>query len=507
MSVQINKDITTVQVEIPKTNVAIENAVTEITVQTSQPQLTIGMAGVSGMDGTSGTSGLTQDLSNYALLSGSNNFFGEQTISGSLSILEESEFGGNLVPKTPSGATLGTPERPFRDIYIQSASINIASDIIGEPGTSISNLGGNLLISAGGMRLLGSASFIATTGSFEYLSGSFTHIGLQFNEGDIVTTGSLKVSGSTIQIGNNTQIGNNILSGSTTQIGNNILTGTTTLTGSVSISGSTTIIGTTNFSDSSTTITGSLLISGSTTQLGNNLLIGSTNLSGSVDISGSLDVFGHINFSNCSTIITGSLLISGSTTQIGNNNLTGTTVLTGSLTLSSGSALNINDGFYVNGNKQFNHGQFYTTYTQSGSADTAYPMEFNESDNSTGITITNNINGLPTRITAVNTGYYNIQFSSQLGTTSTETCEFSIWLRKMGSDVTNSNGDITINKVAGGGNVIAAWNFAIPLDAGQYVELYYSKTTNNGVIAYKAPQTNPTRPATPSTILTVTQIA
>lgn len=57
MSVEIKKDITTVQVEIPKTNVVVENAITQINVQTSQPLVTISQAGVSGKNGTSGTSG------------------------------------------------------------------------------------------------------------------------------------------------------------------------------------------------------------------------------------------------------------------------------------------------------------------------------------------------------------------------------------------------------------------------------------------------------------------
>jgi hypothetical protein len=47
----------------------------------------------------------------------------------------------------------------------------------------------------------------------------------------------------------------------------------------------------------------------------------------------------------------------------------------------------------------------------------------------------------------------------------------------------------------------------IQLNAGEYAELYYSKTTANGQIQYLAPQSTPTRPATPSTIVTVTQHA
>ncbi len=84
MSVEIKKDITTVTVEVPKTGVAIENAITNINVQVSQPQLTISQAGVSGRDGTSGTSGGSVDVSSLAI-TGSNQFSGSQyIISGGL---------------------------------------------------------------------------------------------------------------------------------------------------------------------------------------------------------------------------------------------------------------------------------------------------------------------------------------------------------------------------------------------------------------------------------------
>jgi hypothetical protein len=189
---------------------------TRISVVTKPTNVSVSTAGVRGRE---------QDLTNYAILNGGNDFSGSQSISGSLVVIGESEFGGNIVPLTARGATLGTLERPFGDIFIQSTSINIQSDTPGAPNTTISNINGNLLISAGGIQLVGDASFRAATGSFEYLSGSFTHIGLQFNEGDIVTTGSLKVSGSTIQIGNNTQTGNNSL------VGNTLLSGSVGVNG------------------------------------------------------------------------------------------------------------------------------------------------------------------------------------------------------------------------------------------------------------------------------------
>lgn len=109
---------------------------------------------------------------------------------------------GNIVPTTPQVATLGTVDRPFRELYLQSGSISIESDTPGDPSAVISNVDGNLDISVGGMRLVESGnSFIAETGSFQYISGSLTQEGdyTRFGDttaiGDFQTTGSISVSG------------------------------------------------------------------------------------------------------------------------------------------------------------------------------------------------------------------------------------------------------------------------------------------------------------------------
>jgi hypothetical protein len=102
---------------------------------------------------------------------GSNTFHGDQTISGSLSISGTTEFGGDLVPRTARGATIGTLERPFRDLFLQSASINIQSDIIGGRNARISNADGNVTIQAAGFQLK-SGSFV----SFEISEEGLTTI-------------------------------------------------------------------------------------------------------------------------------------------------------------------------------------------------------------------------------------------------------------------------------------------------------------------------------------------
>ena len=463
---------------------------------------------------------------------------------GSVHITGITELGGNLIPLIAKGATLGTLERPFSEIFLQSGSISIESDTPGDPSAIISNKEGNLEISVGGMLLVQpGASFVAPTGSFEYLSGSFNHIGSAFRQGNTIVTGSFAVSGSTVQIGDNTLdgltklrgnvsvIGNTtiegtttfsdssttvtgsfLISGSTTQIGDNTLDGNTILSGSVNIIGNTDIKGTTTFSDSATTVTGSFLISGSTTQIGNNTLDGNTILSGSVNIIGSTTIEGTTNFSNSSTTVTGSFLVSGSTTQIGNNTLDGNTILSGSVDISGSTEFNgdvdVIGDFYHLGNKQYNYGQFYSLETQSGSADTPYEMKFEGADSTNGISIGDNGSGLPTRITPNHTGLYNIQFSNQLGNTANSDVTFDIWFRQNGTNVTNSNTKFSLLKSLGSGlYTAAALNFMANINAGDYVEIMWSTDKATGQFEYLGTQTSPTRPATPSIILTVTQIA
>ena len=82
---------------------------------------------------------------------------------------------GDIVPTTPQGATLGSIDKPFSELYLQSGSISIESDTPGDPSALISNRDGNLEISVGGMLLVESgSSFTATTGSFEKLSAGLT---------------------------------------------------------------------------------------------------------------------------------------------------------------------------------------------------------------------------------------------------------------------------------------------------------------------------------------------
>jgi len=82
---------------------------------------------------------------------------------------------GDIVPSTPQGATLGSIDKPFAELYLQSGSISIESDTPGDPSAVISNIDGNLEVSVGGMSLVESgSSFTSPTGSFDKLSAGLT---------------------------------------------------------------------------------------------------------------------------------------------------------------------------------------------------------------------------------------------------------------------------------------------------------------------------------------------
>jgi hypothetical protein len=290
----------------------------------------------------------------------------------------------------------------------------------------------------------------------------------------VAKSASLATTGSNVFRGNQTVTGSLFTSGS------NTLIGSTTLSGSINVSGSTTLNGTTNFY-------------GTHTLSGSNTILGNTTLSGSLEVSGSS------NFHNSIFTVTGSTYIKGVTNISGSTNITGSfNVTDGDINIVSGSS------FTRWGNKLFNYGQFSSTVTQSGSANTAYSMNFDTTDSALNVNI---VSG--SRITVNNTGIYNLQFSAQLGNTANSVIDFDIWFAYTGSNVANSNTNVTLNKVAGGGNgrTVAAWNFMTPIAVNDYIEIKWSCNDSTGQIQAQGTQTGPARPAIPSVIATLTQIA
>jgi hypothetical protein len=245
-------------------------------------------------------------------------------------------------------------------------------------------------------------------------------------------------------------------------------------------------------------ITGSLNVTGSTLFVGTHTLSGSNTITGNTILSGSIEVSGSSNFKNSIFVVTGSAFFKGAHSVSGSTSVTGSfDVVDGDINIVSGSS------FTRWGNKLFNYGQFSDTTTQSGSANTAYSIKFDTTDFALNTRIVSQ-----SRITVDNTGIYNLQFSAQLGNTANSTIDFDIWFAYTGSNIAHSNTNLTLNKVAGSnGRLVAAWNFATPIQAGDYIEIKWSCNAATGQIQSAQSSSTPTRPAIPSVIATLTQIA
>jgi hypothetical protein len=112
---------------------------------------------------------------------------------------------------------------------------------------------------------------------------------------------------------------------------------------------------------------------------------------------------------------------------------------------------------------------------------------------------------MTSQIVCANTGIYNIQFSSQLEKSDSGVDDVAFWLRKNGTDLTSSAGNLSLQG-ASPAYQMAVWNYVIQLLAGDIIELYWASADLNMSIYSETAQASPyVRPAIPSTILTITQ--
>jgi hypothetical protein len=150
------------------------------------------------------------------------------------------------------------------------------------------------------------------------------------------------------------------------------------------------------------------------------------------------------------------------------------------------------------------YGSFYDTTNQlNPTASIARAININSTATASGVSI---VSG--NRITVNHDGIYNIQFSLQLIKTTANNGDADIWLRYNGVDVPNSNGIVTIIDGSKGSNkAITAWNFVQAMTASSYCQIYWSAADTGLTIYAVGTQSSPTRPATPSIIVTVDKIS
>lgn len=155
--------------------------------------------------------------------------------------------------------------------------------------------------------------------------------------------------------------------------------------------------------------------------------------------------------------------------------------------------------FAILGSGSLRYGTFFDTTDQNAAApNTAYAITFNNTDLSAGV-----YRGTPTsRIYVDRPGAYNFQFSLQLlgtGGGGGANRDVYIWPRVNGVDVPNSATKIHIKGANEG--YVAAWNFVLRMNTGDYFQLMWA-TSNTNVEIHADPATA-FCPAIPSVILTV----
>lgn len=143
----------------------------------------------------------------------------------------------------------------------------------------------------------------------------------------------------------------------------------------------------------------------------------------------------------------------------------------------------------------------YTNQT-AASINTGYPMRLGVTDLNNEVTIQSN-----SRITFNFAGKYNIQWSGQFVNPDTQEHDVSVWLRKNGTDVTGSNGFVSVASRHGGidGHVLPAWNYVVEANANDYYEFVWSTNSTQVYIA-----SNPATafsPSTASVIVTATPVS
>ena len=153
-------------------------------------------------------------------------------------------------------------------------------------------------------------------------------------------------------------------------------------------------------------------------------------------------------------------------------------------------------------------GSFWSTQTQNvdQTPNDLYPGTLNNSDpNNNGVIL---VGGTGSQMQVLYDGVYNIQFSAQIVDTTSGGSDniVNIFPRINGNIVPDSNTYVSMDNQ--NSYVVAAWNFVLKLNANDIIELiFYS--TDTGIQLQNEPAVvgPPNKPAVPSLIVTVTQVA
>jgi hypothetical protein len=166
----------------------------------------------------------------------------------------------------------------------------------------------------------------------------------------------------------------------------------------------------------------------------------------------------------------------------------------------------ITRGVYGTTNVSHNSGVYASEAQAVPSATTALAVVMTATDASNQVSLDPLDNS---KIVFAVSGYYNVQFSAQLLNFTNQIDNVTFWFRKNTSDIANTAGIVSIpaSHAGGAGAAIVSWNLVVDVNAGDNIQLMMASTSGNTVASTYPPAINPTRPASPSVILTATFVS
>lgn len=151
--------------------------------------------------------------------------------------------------------------------------------------------------------------------------------------------------------------------------------------------------------------------------------------------------------------------------------------------------------------QKFAYGSFSDNQSHSANTINApYAIPLNTTEFSSGVAIDPTDN---TRVVTEQSGLYNFQFSTQFISTNSSAKDIFVWARKNNVDIPHSTTRMSI--VGNGVYTVAAWNFIVSMNANDNFQLMWA--TSDTTASITSPPATAFAPSTPSTLLSVTQVA
>ena len=153
----------------------------------------------------------------------------------------------------------------------------------------------------------------------------------------------------------------------------------------------------------------------------------------------------------------------------------------------------------------FPYGAFSDFTDQTTTVNTATLMALDTVDFSNGVSLATN-----SKITVEYAGIYNLQFSAQLQNLDNAPQDVFIWLKQNGTDITGSTGLVGMPARKSAGvpfHDIKGWNYFLNMNAGDYVQIYWSTTNVDVTIQTYPASGTPTKPSTASVVATLSFVS